>query len=124
MFSFLSNDRPDVIVDFIFEQGLLFIGLSNIWKAPAYGISVQFSCDIMGVEGSKSIFDMSFFRNVEFMPPQKRVVTFLDSSAAYFRREQPAEIETIVAFKDRRGRSFRNLIKHNLEIYRDVGYIG
>lgn len=123
LFLRIGRDKPNVIVDFIFEQGLLFIALSNIGQAPAYGVSVKFDREIWGVGGSKLISGMSLFRRVEFIPPQKKITTFLDTSASYFKREQPLEIETDITFKDRRGSHYRNRIKHNLDIYRDIGYI-
>ena len=123
LFLRLGKDKPNVIVDFTFEQGLLFIALSNIGQAPAYDVSVAFDHEIWGVGGSKLISGMPLFSRVEFMPPQKKITTFLDTSASYFKREQPLEIETDITFKDRRGSRYRNRIKHNLDIYRDIGYI-
>ena len=118
-----GKDKPDVIVDFIFERGLLFIALINIGKAPAYNITVEFSREIQGIEGSKLISQMPLFRRLEFMPPGKKIVTFIDSSASYFQHEQPLDIETIVTFRDHRGRRFLNRIKHNLDVYRNIGYV-
>lgn len=118
-----SDAKPDVIVDFIFEQGTLFIAVINIGDAPAYGISVTFNKEIRGVGGSKLISGMPLFRRIEFMPPEKNISTFLDTSASYFSGGQPPEVETAITFSDRQGNSYRNQIKHNLNIYRDIGYI-
>ena len=119
----MSDARPDVIVDFVFDQGLLYITVVNIGEAPAYGISVTFDREIKGLGGSKLISGMPLFRRIEFMPPQKRITTFLDTSASYFAHDQPLQIETTIRFADRQGKHFSNLIKHNLEIYRDIGFI-
>ena len=119
----MNNGEPDVIVDFVFEKGLFFIAIENIGEAPAYRVSVTFSHDIRGVGGSKGISDMPLFRRIEFMPPRKKITTFLDTSASYFKREQPLNIDTIVTFTNRKRKRFRHTIKHNLEIYRDIGYI-
>jgi hypothetical protein len=118
-----GRDKPDVIIDFVFECGLLYIALINIGKAPAYSISVKFSREIKGIEGSKLISQMLLFRRLEFMPPGKKIFTFLDNSASYFQHEQPSDIETLITFKDRRGKRFLNRIKHNLDVYRDIGYV-
>ena len=115
--------EPDVIVDFGFDRGLLFITVSNIGVVPAYGISVAFDQEIWGVEGRKLISEMPLFKAVEFMPPQKHITTVLDTSASYFGRGQPTKIETLIAFRDRRGRRYANRIRHDLEIYRDLGYV-
>ena len=114
---------PDVIVDFIFDQGLLFIKVSNIGGRPAYKSSVTFDQQLWGVEGDKLISEIALFRLIEFMPPGKQITTFLDTSASYFKREQPTEIEAHIVFHDRDGRMHINDIKHNLEIYRDIGFI-
>jgi len=124
MFFYWCREKPDVIVDFIFENGMLYIALINIGKAPACHVTVEFNREIRGVEGSKIISQMPLFRSLEFMPPQKKIVTFIDTSASYFQREQPSEIQSTITFKDRRGKSFVNRINHNLDVYRDIGYIG
>jgi hypothetical protein len=123
LFLRLGKEKPNVIVDFIFEEGLLFIALSNIGQAPAYNVSVAFNHEIWGVGGSKLISEMPLFSRIEFMPPKKKITTFLDTSASYFKHDQPLEIETDITFKDRRGSRYMNRIKHNLDIYRDIGYI-
>src|SRR4030042_3432169 len=104
----MNNGKPDVIVDFVFEKGLFFIAIENIGEAPAYRVSVTFSHNIRGVGGSKWISDMPLFRRIEFMPPRKKITTFLDTSASYFKREQPLNIDTIVTFVNRKGKRFRH----------------
>jgi hypothetical protein len=119
----MDNREPDVIVDFIFERGLFYIGIENIGDAPACDVSVSFNREIRGVDGSKLISKMPLFQHIEFIPPQKNITTFMDTAASYFRRNQPVDIQTEVHFSNRLGESFKNVIKHNLEIYRDIGYI-
>jgi hypothetical protein len=119
----MNKGEPDVIVDFIFERGFFYITVINIGEAPAFQISVNFNCEIRGVAGTKLISEMPLFRNIGFMPPNKRITTFLDTSASYFGRGQPVEIETKISFNDRHGKRYINHIEHNLDIYRDIGYI-
>ncbi len=114
---------PDVVVDFIFENGLFHIAIINIGDASAYAVSVNFNREIKGLAGSKLISKMALFQNIEFMPPQKKIATFLDTSTSYFKQQQPTDIETTIKFTDRQGKSYKNVIKHNLNIYRDIGYI-
>jgi hypothetical protein len=119
----MNNCEPDVVVDFIFEIGLLFIAIINIGEGPAFCISVKFNGEIQGVGGTKLISEMPLFRHLEFMPPDKKITTFLDTSSSYFAHRQPTEIETSISFSDRHGKQYNNKIKHNLDIYRDIGYI-
>ena len=114
---------PDVFVDFDFDNGLLFLTLSNIGQGPAFDISVAFDREIWGVGGSKLIPGMMIFRDVGFLPPNKSIRTFVDTSASYFERGQPTELRCETMFHDRRGRRHVNTVRHNIESYRDIGYV-
>lgn len=121
--SFFRKARPDVIVDFEFDRGLLFIAVVNIGAAPACRVSVKFEPEISGVEGSKRISEMALFRHLAFMPPGKKITGFLDTSASYFAREQPLQVRTDIRFHNMCGKGYRNRITHNPGIYRDLGYV-
>ena len=114
--------EPDVIVDFIFDDGLLFIAISNLSDQPAYKVSVKFDCRIYGF-GGKDICALPLFGNLEFLAPHKTITTFLDSSGAYFSSGGPTKISARVAYHDFRGTKKVATIKHDLEIYREIGFI-
>ncbi len=113
---------PEVIVDFLFDRGLFFISIKNIAAKSAFKVSVQFDKKIYGIEGTKEISALALFRNIEFLPPQKEIVTFLDTSASYFKRKQPTKITTRVSYQDADGTKHAHTIKHDLGIYREIGY--
>ena len=56
-------------------------------------------------------------------PPDKEIRAFLDASAAYFDRNEPVRISTRISYQDSRKKRYVNQIDHNLEIYKDIGYI-
>src|SRR3979409_986097 len=85
-------DRPDVIIDFRFEQGLFYIALINISDVPAYRVSVRVEKKFRGLGGECDISLLRLFRRVEFLAPRKRIETLLDSSRAYFQRREPTLI--------------------------------
>ncbi|MCK4475158.1 MAG: hypothetical protein KAU16_00335 [Methanophagales archaeon] len=115
--------RPEVIIDFIFKEGLLYINVKNIGARAAYKISIRFNKRFFGVEGTKEISSMALFKNIEFMPPQKEIITFLDVSSSYFRRKEPEKISAELIYFDSKKRKYVEKIKHDLSIYRDIGYI-
>jgi len=115
--------HPEVIVDFVFDDGLFFIAIKNIGDAPAYDVSIKFDKKITGVEGTKDISALSLFQNTPFLAPHKEIVTFLDSSASYFRRRQPMNIRAKATYKDFSGVAHRFVARHDLSIYRDIGCI-
>jgi len=92
------SNGPDVIVDFVFDRGMLFISVENIGDKPAYEVRIKFSEAMRGIEG-KEISSLPLFRNLEFLAPHKQISTFLDSSASYFRSGQPTKISAAVGTK-------------------------
>lgn len=117
-----SSSNPDVIIDFIFKNGLFYISIKNIGDKPAYRVSIKFNSQILGVEGTKDISSMPLFQNIEFLPPAREIRTFLDTSTSYFQSENPTEITSKIVFFDRNGIKLNRTIKHNLGIFREIGY--
>lgn len=112
-----------MILDFRFEQGLLYIALVNISSVPAYRVSVRFDKAFRGLGGECEISSLRLFRCVEFLAPQKRIETLLDSSRAYFQRREPTSIKAIVSFRDANGKAHTRKVHHDLKIYQDVSYL-
>lgn len=100
-----GSDLPDVILDFRFEQGLFYIALVNISAVPAYRVSVRFEKTFRGLGGECVVSSLRLFRRVEFLAPQKRIETLLDSSRAYFQRREPTLIKARVTFRDAQGKA-------------------
>ena len=115
--------RPDVIVDFVFEDGLLFVAVQNIGSQPALRVQVAFDPAFMGLDGSTSIAELPLFRNIEFLAPSRTIRTLLDSSAAYFARQEPVRITAAISYSDRSGQKFSCVILHDLAIYRDLAFV-
>lgn len=118
-----DSSGPDVILDFIFDEGLFFISVNNIGDKPAYKVSVKFDSKIYGLGGTKEISALPLFRNIEFLAPQKKIVTFLDSSNSYFSGKEPTKISARISFRDSAARKHLVTINHDLEIYREIGFI-
>ena len=117
-----ADPDPYVIVDFVFDQGALFIAIENIGKRPAFTVRVEFSHKLMGVGGTLDVSALPLFHALEFLPGGKKITTFLDSSESYFRSKQPVQITTRISYKDAGDTKLTQTIRHNLEIYRDIGY--
>lgn len=118
-----ESSGPDVILDFIFDDGLLFMSINNIGDKPAYKVAVEFDCKIYGLGGVKEVSALPLFRNIEFLAPQKQIVTFLDHSHSYFNGKQPTKISARISFLDSAERNHVVTINHDLEIYREIGFI-
>ncbi len=119
----MAQGQPDVILDFTFSEGLLYIDLTNIGDSPAVNVSVSFDKELWGVGGRRLVSGIALFRRTAFMPPGKTITAFLDASASYFKRGQPLDVTATVIFSDRGGKDYRNVISHDLRIYRDIGFV-
>ncbi len=120
-----SNDtnRPEVIVDFISQDGLLFITLKNIGARSAYRVTTRFDKPFRGLEGRKCISEMQLFKRLEFMPPGKEFAQFIDTIDTFFRRREPHKVTATIAYTDRARRRFKDVITHDLRIFRELGHI-
>jgi hypothetical protein len=113
---------PEVILDFEYDNndGFLFIIIENIGVSSAFKISVKFDKEITGIQGEKKVTDMNIFRCLEFLPPGKKIRIFVDRFSSYLIREQPLLITTTVHYSNKNNRKFRDLMMHNLSIYKDM----
>ncbi len=112
----------EVIVDFIHDDGLFYVAIENLSSRPALKVSVRFDPKIFGV-GGLDVSTLALFRNIEFLAPRKRIVTFLDTATAYFGRGEPTKISLEVSYLDPEGHRHNGIIHHDLEIYREIGFV-
>ena len=119
----VGRGRPEVIVEFLFDRGLLHISVNNIGDRPAINVSVKFKEKILGINGTKEISALALFKNIEFLGPRREIVALLDSSSSYFKRKQPTKISALVAYGDLEKRTYEVTINHDLEIYRELAFI-
>jgi hypothetical protein len=113
----------DVLLDVVFERGLLFLVLANVGDRPALAVRVKFARPLSGVGGTKRLDRLALFRKLEFLAPQKSIEVFLDRSAAFFARDEPTALSVAIAWRTTEGERRTAAIDHDLEIYRDLGYI-
>jgi hypothetical protein len=119
----MMEPRPDVIVDFLFEDGMLFVAVQNIGPEPALRVQVAFEPSFKGLGGTAAIPELPLFRNIEFLAPSRSIRTLIDSSASYFARQEAEQIAATISYTDRSGQKFSCTIRHDLAIYRDIAFV-
>jgi hypothetical protein len=119
----LVGKRPEVVLDVVFEDGLLFLAVANIGDAPALGVACKFGTELYGLGGRHEVSKLRLFEHIAFLGPGREIRTLLDSSAAYFARGEPTEVSVTTTYADSAGRSYETVVEHDLEIYRDLAYI-
>lgn len=115
--------EADVIVDVVFADGLLFIDVVNLGELPAHRVRVRFEPPFRGAGGTRKTSSLSLFRRLDFLAPGKRIRAFLDRSDTYFARGEPTRIDVAVSWRTDRGERRARDLRHDLEVYRDLGYI-
>jgi hypothetical protein len=111
---------PGVVVDVVFEEGLLFLAVRNISSRPAYRVRARFRPAIGGV---RRVSRLALFRRLEFLAPGREIRTLLDSAARYFGRDEPGAFQVTVTYETADGRRHRHVVPHDLEIYRDLAWV-
>lgn len=110
-------------MDFEFRQGSFFLSIRNLGRTAARAVRVDFAPGFTGLEGQKEVTALPLFTDLTYLAPDRRLETFLDTSASYFQREQPTRIKVSVRYHDRDGNQYLDRFEHNLEIYRELGYV-
>jgi hypothetical protein len=121
----MPDERCDaeVILDIVFDRGLLFLVVVNNGDRPAHSVRIKFDKPFGGVGGTKKMQRLALFRRLEFLAPRKSISVFLDRSASYFAREEPTQLTAAVSWRTSTGERRSSTIHHDLEIYRDLGFI-
>lgn len=108
---------PDVIVDFLCEDELLFVSVQNIGDGPAHHVSVSFTPEVTGLHGTTSVSNLSLFQHLSFLPPGREIRTPLDPVTEYFERGAPTQIETVIEFSTDTGETLSRCIEHDLRVH-------
>ncbi len=112
--------RPEIILDFEFDDGALFISLQNIGARPAHDVRTELNPPIRGLGGRQPMSELPVFRGIAFFPAGKQIRFLLDSGALYFGRGEPLRVAARIRYSDDHGNKFDTVIQHDLEIYRSL----
>jgi hypothetical protein len=115
-----GGPRPQVILDFEYENGLIFISLQNVGSAPAHDVSVKFDKPLLGLGGEKRVGSMKMFTELTYLPAGKKLRTLVDTFQSYRARKQPMRVSTVVTYRGERRARFREKSTHNLAVYQDI----
>jgi hypothetical protein len=115
--------RPEVIVDVVFEEGLLFLSVRNIGERPALNVRTTFNRKLVGLGGAKDVAALPLFRRIAYLAPGKEIRTLLDSAPSWFARTRSTALTARVAYTDPEKKAYKGTMTHDLEIYRELAYV-
>ena len=111
-----------VVVDVVFESGLLFLELGNLSDRPALGVSCVFEPTLTDGAG-RDVSKLPLFRAVDYLGPRRTIRTLLDTSAAFYGRKPPPKLKVTTRFKRPGGAAQSTVVTHNLAVFRDLSYV-
>jgi hypothetical protein len=117
----LASD-DGVVVDVVFECGLLYLELANLADRPALNVACTFDPSLVDAQG-RDVSKLPLFRHVEFLGPRRRIVTLLDSSSSYFGGEKATRVTIAIEYERPDGPRRVTEVAHNLEIFRELAYL-
>ena len=115
--------RPQVVVDFSVDDGLLFVTLRNAGSESAYRVTTRFDRPFRGLGGTTELSALRLFRRLEFLPPGKSFVQLVDPLAHYARRREPLRLAATATYVDRDGRRYEDVMRHDLRVYLELGEV-
>jgi hypothetical protein len=115
---------PDdgVVVDVVFEDGLLYLELANLADRPALDVTCSFDPPLVDAQG-RDISELALFRRVEFLGPRRRIRTLLDSTAGYFARDSASRVTVVVSFERPDGDRRETKVTHDLDVFRELAFL-
>jgi hypothetical protein len=115
---------PDdgVVVDIVFEAGVLYLELANLADRPALNVTCRFEPPLVDLEG-RNVAELALFRRVEFLGPRRRIRTLLDSITGYFARKTPTRVTVAVEYERPNEARRATEIAHDLAVFRELTYL-
>jgi len=111
-----------VVVDVVFDGGVLYLELANLADRPALNVACTFDPPLVDLEG-RDVSTLPLFRRVEFLGPRRRIRTLLDSHAGYFAGERATRLSVAVEYERPDGPRCVTQVAHDLEIFRELAYL-
>jgi hypothetical protein len=106
-----------VVVDVVFDDGLLYLELVNLGEAPALDVTSSFEPALVDAHG-RDVSELLLFRRLGFLAPGRRIRTLLGPSSAYSER---VTVEVQYSHAGRERHTTR--LTHELAAFRELAYV-
>lgn len=113
-----TND-PDVILDVLLRDRVLYLVLSNRRDHPVRDVRVTFRRKLTGLGGVVDIAALPLWQKLDFLAPGRVIEVPLDRAEVFFARERSTKLAASVAYTDPDGIRFQAAIVHDLGAYQD-----
>lgn len=106
-----------VVVDVVFESGLLFLELVNLGDRPALDVSCSFEPALADVQG-RNVSELRLFRGLALLAPGRRIRTLLGPSSDY-----GESVTVVVRYSRSNGKTQRSRVTHDLAAFAELAFV-
>ncbi|MEL6673211.1 MAG: hypothetical protein AAFR61_13500 [Bacteroidota bacterium] len=102
-----TTERPRVILDFVLQDGNMYLQLHNQGAEAAYDLRTSFSQPVKAVNGSRIASNLPVFTENPSLPPLKYHRIFLDPLPVFLHHLEEEHLRVELVYKDHKGNSCR-----------------
>jgi len=106
-----------VVVDVVFDTGLLYLELANLGDRPAVDVSCSFEPSLVDAHG-RPLADLALFRHLSFLAPRRRIRSLLGPSAGY-----SETLSVTVEYGRAGGERATTRLSHDLAAFGELSYV-
>jgi hypothetical protein len=106
-----------VVVDVVFEGGLLHLELANLGDRAAYDVVCSFEPALVDVEG-REVSELLLFRRLPFLAPHRHIRTLLGPASDYLE-----SVAVTVEYSRGDGERQETRLTHELRAFRELAYV-
>lgn len=110
-----------VVVDVVFEAGLLYLELANLSDRPALDVTCKFDPPLTDMQG-RDVSKLALFQRVEFLGPRRQIRTLLDSTAGFFAQQEVSRFTVVTEFERPGEKRGSTTVSHDVAVFRELAY--
>lgn len=119
----LNGEIGGLVVDFIPENGLLFVIIANYEAFPLRDCKISFSRTLPTVQ-NKKLNHLNIFKHLSYLSPGRKIRILAGETSTVLTGLGDSKIVTVsIKYRLPDGKKTAYSIKHNLSIYEDLPQI-
>jgi hypothetical protein len=121
----ISQTRPHIIIDIELRRGrpVFDLRIRNIGNGIGYNFKSEWTPDLVNTKGV-NYSNMNMVKKIEYLPPDKEMKTFFDSTISYYQKQPPLPRSYIVkvGYEDEHKNMYKDEFKIDLSTYENITY--
>lgn len=118
-----KDEIGGLAVDFIPENGLMFVIIANYETFPLRECKISFS-ETLPSPNAKKLNHLNIFKNLTYLSPARKIRVFAGETSSFLSSLREKKIVTVnIKYQLPDGKKTTYSIKHNLSIYEDLPQI-